>query len=321
MIRARSAFTLIELLVVMAVIGLLAALLLPAIQSSREAARRAECQSNLRQLGVAIHGYHNVHASFPPGNVTLTEGLCMPAGGGSAGYPSQSGINWAIALLPFIDAANLFDSYDSSDFNESAVNEPVRRAAQPLHRCPSDSSARPGVPETGPGGRFALKLEYQPGSYRAVSGRSDGLDFYDSAEFVAYHPEWRGAMHTVGIRSLGTESLRDVTDGAGKTLLLGESVTRTRIGFRTFWAYSFAHYSLSSVTPQDRTLQGDYEKCAAAPGTGASQPCKRGWGSFHPTGLNFLYVDGSVRWHSTSGDINVLADLATIAGGGMVPAE
>lgn len=313
--RRRSGFTLIELLVVVAIIGVLVALLLPAVQQARESARASECVNHLRQLGLSVHSYHEVHRSFPPGNITLSEGLCMPAGS-TTGYPSQSGINWAICLLPYIGEQALFESYQPGEFNESTVNSTTRGTTIALFTCPSDiETDRLAIPGSGPGGLFALKLNYRPGSYRAVTGKSDGTQFIDSAEFTNYPLSWRGAMHTVGIRGLGVETMGQVMDGASNTLLIGESTTVTRRQYRTFWAYSFAHYSMSSATPQQRTLLGDYDRCAAVPEYGFSQPCKRGWGSLHPSGINFLRVDGSVTNLSPNVSMELFTALATIAGG------
>ena len=84
---------------------------------------------------------------------------------------------------------------------------------------------------------------------------------------------------------------------------------------RTLWAYSFEHYSLSAATPQSRILMGDYDACAAAGGERNRFPCRRGWGSPHPGGLNFILCDGSGTFLNTSIDMNLFADLATIAGG------
>jgi hypothetical protein len=92
-------------------------------------------------------------------------------------------------------------------------------------------------------------------------------------------------------------------------------MTQTDLPFRTLWAYSFEHYSLSAATPQARTLMNDYDACCAAGGDGNSFPCRRGWGSPHPNGLNFILCDGSGTFVNTSIDMELFAELATIAGG------
>jgi prepilin-type processing-associated H-X9-DG protein len=128
----------------------------------------------------------------------------------------------------------------------------------------------------------------------------------------------------------GPEGFNSITDGTSNTLLVGEYSTRpgvvpnssqwdddgTQATRRaTFWAYTYASYNQSSVTTESRVLNNDYVKCVTTPGQGASNPCKRSFGSSHTGGMNFVMCDGSVRFISNSVDINRLAAMATIAGG------
>lgn len=315
-IRRARAFTLVELLVVIAIIGLLLAMLLPAVQMAREAARRITCANRLKQIGLALHGYHNAHRVFPPGNYTLNEGTCMLGQATPDGEDPQTGPNWAIIILPFLEQDSLHAAYDFDTFNESEKNQRVRETAVATYRCPSDANTTHlEVPGSGPACEFALNVPFMPGSYRAVAGRSDGKNFLDSAEYLKYPREWYGPLHTVGIRGLEPESIEDIRDGTSTTLLVGESTTRTYTQFRTFWAYSYAFYSVGSVVPQSRTLLGDYGQCRAMGGYGHSSPCMRGWGSGHPGGLQFVLCDGAVRFISTGVDMELLASMATIDGG------
>ncbi len=310
----RKAFTLVEVLVVVAIIGLLIALLLPAVQAARDASRRSSCANNLKQIGLAVQSYHNVHGCYPPGNVTKTQGICHGDALAGVGYPSEDGANWLIAILPFVEQSTLFDQYDSNQFNESAQNRTVREAQLPTYVCPSDADPDLGVPASGPACVPALNLAYRPGSYRGMCGRSDGTNFIDSASFQNYPAEWRGPIHTIGISGLTVENYQKTTDGLSNTVLAGESTTRTNLSFRTFWSYSYAHYSLSSATPQSRTMLGDYNGCVAITGAGASLPCRRGWGSTHLGGSNFLLCDGSVHFYSGAIDMVLFGELGTIAG-------
>lgn len=311
----RNAITLIELLVVIAIVGMLVALLLPAVQYARAAGYRSQCQNNLRQIGMAIQQYVAKLGTFPPGNVTRSAGICYGGAAGANGYPSEDGANWCLSILPYLDQRPLFDAYDFDDFNEATQNREVRETSLPVFVCPADLSAdNLLVPASGPACSFALNLPYRPGSYRAVSGRSNGLRFLDSSELGDYPKHDRGAIHTIGVRDFKCETLAHVRDGLSHTLLVGESTTRTSPVFRTFWAYSYAHYSLSAVTPQRRTLLGDYDQCKATAGKGASLPCRRGWGSLHGDVFYFAYCDGSAKAITTAVDLELLAGMATIDG-------
>jgi prepilin-type processing-associated H-X9-DG protein len=156
------------------------------------------------------------------------------------------------------------------------------------------------------------------GSYRGVSGFSEGIAFLDSPEAIGYRyqDKHRGALHAVGI-GMGTYRVErsDRGDGASNTLMVGESFTRNNAGMHTAWAYSFQFYSISAVTKQSRTFGVDYDKCVSIFDIGGEQPCLRGWSCSHPRLLNFLYVDGSVHSLSDTTDLEVLASMATIAGG------
>ena len=105
----RSAFSLVELLVVITIIGILIALLLPAVQAAREAARRMQCANNLKQIGLALHGYHTAIGSFPPGNINLGAGMCPGSAEPVISYSTQNG-NWMIAILPYIEQSAVVQS-------------------------------------------------------------------------------------------------------------------------------------------------------------------------------------------------------------------
>lgn len=306
-------FTLVELLVVIAIIGILVGLLLPAVQAAREAGRRTQCTSHLKQIGMALHNYHDVYHSFPHGNINRTAGNCPGMVEPIVSYSTRHS-NWLIALLPFVEQVPLYESYDPRYNNESPENRLVRETKVALYLCPSDSGADiPAVPATGPA--HHVGAAYMPGSYRGVTGRSDdGYNFLDSEMMFRYQRPSRGPIHTVGVWRYSTEGLQDIRDGSSNTLLVGESTTRTSPEFRTFWAYSFAYYSLSGVSDQPRTLWGDYQRCVDAGGPGGELPCRRAWGGLHPTGINFALCDGSVRFLHRTIDMSLMGNLATISG-------
>lgn len=313
----RSAFTLVELLVVIAVIGVLLALLMPAVQAARESARRLHCSNNLKQVGLAIHGHHEALNAFPAGNVIKAAGVCP---GGRPGVESDDGANWLILILPYLEQEAIYNAYDMTAYNEGLPNQRVRETHIDTYVCPSDpGNDQMAVPAAGPAAVGSLELRYMPGSYRAMSGRSDGYRFLDSEELTTYPISWRGAIHAVGAKGFHAETCANIRDGLSNTIMAGESTTRTNRGWRTFWAYSFAYFSLSAATAQPRTLWGDYDAAVAAGGAGRDKPCKRGWGSCHEKGLNFLLCDGSVAFLALTIDMDVFTRLATIDGGEVSP--
>jgi prepilin-type N-terminal cleavage/methylation domain-containing protein len=311
----RRGFSLVELLVVIALIGALVALLFPAVQAAREAARRSQCVSNLRQVAFAVLSHHDAKRRFPAGNFASRAGVCT--GGQATGNdnPSQDHANWAILILPYLEEQSLFQQYDFSTYNEAPQNAKVREAQVGVYVCPSDhQTSTLTVPGLGPAAAWDLNVPYMPGSYRAVSGRSDGRRFLDDPLVTQYPRPWRGMMHVVGILGFGRERMKNVVDGASYTLMVGESVSRTKLEYRTLWAYSHSFFSLSATTPQARTRWGDYQRCREAGGVGFGLPCSRSWGSYHPGGICFALGDASVRFISDEIDDLVFAGAGSIAG-------
>jgi prepilin-type processing-associated H-X9-DG protein len=294
-------------LVVIAIIGILIALLLPAVQKVREAANRMSCSNNLKQLSLGLHNYHNVNSKLPAGGIT--EGFCCA---------TQSRTTWTIEVLPFLEGDNLYRTYDQGAFNEAPVNADFRTTLAKIFICPSDNSG-PFVPEkpaSGPGDN----LLYMPGSYRAVSGRANisaPLGWMDNGEGAALPRAYRGPLHTVWSRlGLTNESFNTITDGLSNTLMLGEYHTRSMSRRRTFWAYTYTSYNQSSVHPASHTYLPDFSRCEQiSAGLGLdNRPCRRSFGSFHTGGANWALCDGSVRFISYTVDVNLLANMATIEG-------
>jgi prepilin-type N-terminal cleavage/methylation domain-containing protein/prepilin-type processing-associated H-X9-DG protein len=340
--RMTWGFTLVELLVVIAIIGILIALLLPAVQAARDAARRTQCKNNLKQIGLGLHNFHDVRKTFPPGNVV--EGNCCT--------PPSYG-NWAIYILPYMEQEALSNEYrddgglgydinHSPDFlNTNTANRPVCSKFLEAYSCPSDphrntfgdpNNPRPDTP--GPGSGTAFNQFFRTGSYRGVAGRHgiNNQANFDSTEChtlasgagPGWGIGWRGPLHMIcrwtgcpGIaKQLTLESTGTILDGTANTLIVGEYTTITRPRRTTFWAYSYASYSLSSVSLQTRTLLADYNRCEQIGGPSGVHACKRAWGSFHAGPIiNFAMCDGSVRSFTTNVSMPILANLATVAGG------
>jgi prepilin-type N-terminal cleavage/methylation domain-containing protein/prepilin-type processing-associated H-X9-DG protein len=342
--QSRRAVTLIELLAVIAIIAMLFALVVPAVQKARESAARAQCCNNLKQIGVALRSHHDVRKVLPPGS--MQTGV-----NGAACYT-----NWAIEILPYLEQQSLYNQYNQQQLNTSANNLRVGQQRVTIYECPCDRHL--GLledPASGPGSG----QKWMHGSYRANSGRSNDLPafggnppyrgFWDTYE-PYYWPggilnqAYRGPLHGTAVayngipnqtyvdpqtrqpilQMGGPERLTNITDGTSNTFMAGEFTldqANTNDGSGehrgTFWAYTYASYNQSSFSTLPATITTDYNSCYNAYKSKAwsDQPCKRGWGANHTNGLNMLMCDGSCRWVSYSTNVNVLAAMATIAGG------
>jgi prepilin-type N-terminal cleavage/methylation domain-containing protein/prepilin-type processing-associated H-X9-DG protein len=309
--RRRGAFTLIELLVVIAIIGILIALLLPAVQKVRESAARMTCSNNVKQLGIAMHSYHDAYGQFPAGH--------MVTGG-------HYYMNWTIALLPLLEQENLFKLYDNSVPNIDPINETVRITFLHVYTCPSDPHANQILfPETrADNGESDETVRYMTGSYRGMGGISWNdqdmwAGFPEEANANLVHlPEGRGILHTDGDSGARPERIAGITDGTSNTLMIGERTTRTHPTRTTFWADTFNLYSISTAWSHSATMLDDYDACVALePDT--PNRCKYGWGSPHTGVINFVFCDGSTRGISKNIDLTIFQALATIGGGEVIP--
>jgi prepilin-type N-terminal cleavage/methylation domain-containing protein len=330
---SRRGFTLIELLVVIAIIAVLIGLLLPAVQAAREAARRAQCVNNLKQIGIALHNYHTINGTFPFGGIEV--GPCCS---------SPNLLNWAICLLPQMEQVPLFNSYNLLLPNDVYLgtskgvveNATLRTAKLAAYICPSDlNTDRTDIPESGPGN--SAGLQYAPGSYRAIGGADDGLPasigyiYWDDSGAQTYNGKnlgWRGVLHSIapssstnGNKGLNCESMSSITDGSSNTAVVTEYHTRTHNTRRTFWSYAYNTYSLGTSVDQTRSLIPSFDQCAAAPGLDGSNLCKRGFGSLHPGGLNALMGDASIRFIKQSINMKNWMALATIQGGEILSSD
>ena len=309
--RRTRAFTLIELLVVIAIIAILIGLLLPAVQKVREAAARTQCQNNLKQIGIALHAYHDVRGTFPPGGVT--NGPCCG---------TLSGTTWTVEILPYLEQDNLYKQYNQAQLNEHSSQAFVRTQSLKVFSCPSDNPPELLQPASGPGSG----LQYMTGSYRAMSGRGstdvNSVWFDDPASGSTGLPrEWKGVLHGTALQyGLSPERFASITDGTSNTIVVGEYHTRTEPRRRSFWAYTYTSYNQSSATPFAFTLLADYQGCRTQNIAllGTDNHCKRGWGAFHTGGINWLFGDGAVRFLATTLDLNMFMGLATAAGGEIV---
>jgi prepilin-type N-terminal cleavage/methylation domain-containing protein len=313
-------FTLVELLVVIAIIGILVALLLPAVQAAREAARRMQCTNNLKQMGIALHNYHDTYKTFPPGGIECGGAVNGPCNGT---YGRRQLTTWTLCILPFMEQQPLYDQYNFNLGNTDPANAAVCQTNIPAYVCPSDTrtdiAARPA---SGP-----HRFDYAPGTYRSVSGvtRRRGGPHFDEPQSL--NAADRGLLHVVygnGAR-WSTERMADVIDGTANTLMIGEyastpcpragGMSNGRCRRATFWAYTYTSYNQSSITAGSPTAFGvpNYDDCVYNSGA-HSNDCKRAFASLHPGIVNFALVDGSVRGIPITVDRVLLANTATISG-------
>ncbi len=295
--RRSSGFTLIELLVVIAIIAILIALLLPAVQQAREAARRTQCKNNLKQIGLAMHNYHDVHNHFPVGNF----GCCWGT--------------WMLALFPYLEQDALYKSYDgnrmyvdSATRYSGTVNRPVTGRNIPAYKCPSDSDQ--------------LYSVYSKHNYLANYGNTSYLQqatlngqTFGGAPFVY------NASATVAI----AKKFKDVTDGLSNTLLVAEGIQGApdagSADLRGLTWYSTASAFTAHRTPNTNLPDGMSEACRNLPER--NQPCiapttanpaMLASRSRHTGGVQLTLSDGSSRFVSDNIDLATWRALSTTQG-------
>ncbi len=326
---SQRGFTLVELLVVIAIIGVLVALLLPAVQAAREAARRMQCINNLKQQGLALQNYHSARNEFPAASdLTPPVGVAprgAPKYDGCCDTPSKTG--WTLEILSFMENQTLYSLFDPDVTIGHINNKFLRESVAPAYSCPSDMPHELLIPNSGPEGEWAKTdtgaNEFRMGSYRANTGRVNvGATWYIGEGLSSVPLEWRGPMHAKGAFPvpggplvLGAEAIRHIEDGTSNTLMVGEQTTITRPSRRSFWAHTWGGYAMSQAWNDPRLFMGDYNRCVATPGPGGSRVCMSMWYSFHPDTNNFLRCDGSVTSISMSVDLEVFGSLCSIAGG------
>ncbi|GAA4432328.1 DUF1559 domain-containing protein [Bremerella cremea] len=302
--RAGRGFTLVELLVVIAIIGVLIALLLPAVQQAREAARRMQCSNQLKQLALSMHNYHDTYKLFPPGSVNLS----------ATAAANQNLTNWAIAILPYLEQPALFEQYDATVFNSHANNLDVLKTTLPAMMCPSDVATDVLVTPS-----QLVATDIAPGSYKGNMGRrfrgANGYFDYPpyAGTYTAAEKASIGPLHVTGVNGLTCERFASISDGSTNTLLIGEYHTKTRPDCKTFWASSQNFHNLGAAQPESYTRIPDWEACYIATGSSQHWKCYRAFASLHAAGtINFAMCDGSVTLLPQTIDSVVFEALSTI---------
>lgn len=311
--RRALGFTLVELLVVIAIIGVLIALLLPAIQAAREAARRMTCQNNLKQIGLAVLNHHDTQGHLlPPKVLVRSEDL---ATNGGAYHLSRNTLGGPLlGLLPFLEEGNRFDTLDLRKSITDQVNLPVSTATVTSYLCASMALPSGYIPgET-----------LSPGSY-IPSVRTDvGNDLIPEYEGIARND---GAFSKVTLQGHYDLRLKDVTDGTSKTLLIGEinypiafaeresAATLDTVGGRSAVVYSWAEGYPERAWGHMSVLMPElFNNSKIYHGSMGSRVFR----SDHPGGVHFVLLDGSVQFLTDDSDPDVRLALVTRAGNEIV---
>jgi prepilin-type N-terminal cleavage/methylation domain-containing protein len=318
----RRAFTLVELLVVIAIIGILVALLLPAVQAAREAARRMQCLSQLKQHGLALHNYHDTYGLLPVG-----------------AYSAHWG-TWMVGLLPFVEQTALYDRYSPNQkydwpagghrFSSVApsFNLDVTSRRLAVFTCPSDS--RQTVPALG-----------TTGHNYAVNLGNTGLAVHSCEEEVTsgavpelHGVRFAGAPFAVsGWRTDATDvpaaaySLASIIDGTSNTLLVSELIQGAGGDWRgqAWWGYGAGFTThLGPNSPQADVVR-DALHCVSGHGNppcfgphSEDRPMMNAARSRHPGGVQALLADGSARFVAQNIDLTAWRALSTTQGGEVV---
>ena len=345
--RRKLGFTLIELLVVISIIGILMALLLPAVQQAREAARRTQCKNNLKQLGLALHNYHDVHRAFPAGYFSYgTTNGSAPANAmmDPVTWDAAPGWGWTYSLLPYFDQENLYQQTDPTQPIWNPAYAQLLRTTIPGLSCPSSS---------GPEGPFAVQDE--SGAPLTINGQTIELG---RSHYVANHGQescwgecgsaatgvvftdiYTAATTIVDIqgqaghvadgpffRNSGTR-IADVIDGTSQTIFLGEHSSalsdKTWVGVVP-GAFTHPRFSSPENGPDAAatlTLVHGGPSGGELDITGAPIIHPVNFPTFHvgqmysehPGGGHVCMGDGSVRFFSEEIDLFLWAELSSMA--------
>lgn len=308
-LKSRPAFTLVELLVVIAIIGVLISLLLPAVQSVREAARRVQCQNNVTQLILAVQNYEMAHTVLPPGTIDTTG----PIVNATTGYHH----NWIIQILPYLEEQNLWRAIDKSVSVYHTANATAAAAMPRILVCPSSGAM----------GDYSSYAGCHHDKEKAIDAKDNGVFFLNS--HVTYDDISDGSSHTIFIG----EKLPDAWD---RHWMSGTRATLRNGGLPVSWLV----YSNGLPRPGDPTTAPlDLQKLtnveelplapAAADGSAPPGPGGRigpghvlfvgNFGSLHSGGANFAFGDGRVQFLSAGLSGSVLQRMAHRADGKLNP--
>lgn len=321
--HSRSAFTLIELLVVIAIIAILVALLLPAVQQAREAARRSTCKNQLKQIGIALHNYHETYSTLPIGN--------------TAGVGGSWGTSWMTPILPFIEQGPLYDqlTFDGPHFGYTGagvgntVNGPVVDGVLlTSYICPSSPLLK--MKNTGAGHRQTIP------QYAGISGAVDDpatvtdrfVNAPSTPQFNAHSSAGSGIHARGGLFLVGkTIKFRDIIDGTSNVMAVGEQSTfgkngsggEVQINSNHGWlmgtnssnsvTYNQRHFNITTIryAPNAASEIGGINLSGVQNNDG----CNNGLFSEHQGGVQVVMADGGVRFISENINLTTFKRVAT----------
>ena len=293
----RPGFTLIELLVVIAIIAILIGLLLPAVQKVREAAARAKCHNNLKQIGLALQNYHDTNRTFPPGYISDYD---------ASGNDTGPGWGWASLILPQMEQQNLFNSIRFDLPIESPMNAIPRLTFLTIYHCPSDNPPTTWLAYT----RDKLGNPVSP------------LCDIASANYVGMFGKTEPGVDGEGVFFRGSQiSIADITDGTSQTILVGERSSNlgeaTWVGSVTGAVLFNPNFNPSLEEGAGMVLGHAGDKAGpASPASEVNQFFSR-----HGSGANFLFADGHVSFLRSSMDYRTFEALSTRAGGEVISGD
>jgi prepilin-type N-terminal cleavage/methylation domain-containing protein/prepilin-type processing-associated H-X9-DG protein len=297
--RQQPAFTLVELLVVIAIIGILVALLLPAVQAARESARRSQCTNNLKQLGL---GFLNFESSMKIVPFNRYSDYGYPTAWGTSTGPGSKAWSWIASILPYMEYSDLYEQAGVP--NQTFGNASVVGTNIPMLFCPSDVLKNNSPINRDRSRYMAGILVAGLTNYKGVLGSNYGWGPFTNIGTNGYYEPWQygdGILPAQGFAS--PIKLSTVTDGTSKTFVAGEQVwndsrsscpTADCYGMGFSWAHTIEATATAAIPPNLGTPGQD---------TSPTQPdltIHNGFGSLHPGGLNFVYADGSVRFINDS---------------------
>ncbi|ADB19278.1 protein of unknown function DUF1559 [Pirellula staleyi DSM 6068] len=307
----RRAFTLVELLVVIAIIGVLVALLLPAVQAARESSRRTKCANNLKQLSLSVHLFHDSFRKIPPNRYGDYDGYAKWNGP----YEDSRSWSWIATILPYLEQRALYEKTDIPNRTLVASSTSIETALPMLH-CPSDG----GISSSG----FVENTRYMRGikvgltNYKGVQGSNFcwGDWAHGSTDFDQCEPWWKGDGPLYPMDWQKPRGFEAIRDGMSSTFLVGEDVfhpTRATCsdpcyGLGFAWAHPVEASAVGAMPPNARRPDG-------TPYANNDWTGYNGFRSRHPQGVQFALCDGSVRYVSDTIALGIYRSACTIAGG------